>query len=245
MRKWIRLFIFLMAFQMEVRVRASADYMEQPASCMKSKETCAVQALKSGFHLLQDSLKLHATAGSTLVRLSAQQWRLVSGALWMEEGPGVEVETLHAKMKATHGEYWVLWKKDQVIVRNMTANLQVVLRDGKTLQVPEGFEFWIGAINSKNKTEYGMLQPVDMKEQLPLWSHLYRGSKEEFIKEVVHLRENWGDLAERSAVLYKAVAEREIASVQEKQRLQAEKVQRQEAERRRVQELYREKVFGR
>ncbi|WP_374073299.1 hypothetical protein [Bdellovibrio bacteriovorus] len=245
MKKWIRLTLFLLAFQMEVRVRASGDVLQQPSACLKSKETCAIQVTGSAFHLLQESQKVHASEGSTLVRLSPTQWRLVKGNLWLEKGAGVEVETLYGTMKASHGQYWVVEKGDKVLVRNIDATLHVTLRDGKSLEVPEGFEFWIAGVNSKGISDYGMIQPIDMKEHLPLWNSLYRGSKNDFIKEVVHVRENWGDLAEKSSLIYKTVVQREIASEQEKQRLLDEKKQRKAAELRQMKELYRQRVFER
>ncbi|WP_413942647.1 hypothetical protein [Bdellovibrio sp. HCB-162] len=245
MKKWVRLALFLLAFQMEVRVRASGEVMQQPSACLKSKETCAIQVTGSGFHLLQDSLKIHASEGATLVRLSNTQWRFVKGALWIEKGANVEVETLYGSLKASQGQYWVVEQGDQVLIRNVDATLTVTLRDGKSLEVPEGFEFWISGMNSKGVSSYGMIQPIDMKNHLPLWNSLYRGSKEDFVKEVTHLRANWGDLTEKSSLIYKTVVQREIASELAKQKIVEKKKQRLEAERRQVKELYRQRVFER
>ncbi len=169
--------IFLLAFQMEVRVRASGDVLQQPSACLKSQETCAIQVVGEGFHLVQDSFKLHAAEGTALVRLSKKQWRLVKGTLWLEEGRNLEIETLFGSMQASQGQYWVLEQGSRIVVRNINADLKVTLRDGKKLEVPDGFEFWMGGVNSKNRSEYGMVQPIEMKDHLPLWKSLYRGSK--------------------------------------------------------------------
>jgi len=245
MKKWFRLFLFLMAFQMEVRVRASGDVLEQPSACLRSQESCAVQVTGAGFHLVREAMKIHATESSTLMRLSEKQWRLVRGALWVEKGPALEVETLYGTLQAPLGQYWVIDQGDKVLVRNINASLQVTLRDGKTLEIPEGFEVWIAGINSKGVAEYGMIQPIDMKSHLPLWNSLYRGSKQDFIKEVVALRENWGDLTAKSSLLYKTLVQREIASEREK-REAAERIRaRKQAEDRRIKELYRQRVFER
>ncbi|MBV2169180.1 MAG: hypothetical protein KUL82_10790 [Bdellovibrio sp.] len=245
MKKWIRLTLFLLAFQMEVRVRASGDLIEQPSSCLKSKEACAIQVTGNAFHLIQDSVKIHAPANTALMRLNSQQWRLIKGTLWVEKGSQISLETLYGDLTATQGQYWVVDQGNRILVRNMNANLVVTLRDGKTLNVPEGFEFWMSGLNSQGKSEFGMIQPIDMKEHLPLWNSLYGGSKESFIKEVVHLRENWGDLAEKSSVIYQGLVERKIASEAEKKKQLEEKKARQAAELRQMRELYRQRVFER
>lgn len=244
MKKWFRLFLFLLAFQMEVRVRAAGDLIEQPAACLKAKETCAIQVTGPGFHFLKETVQVHASEGSTLVRLSESQWRFVKGNLWIEKGKGLSVETLYGNTQSTVGQYWLIEQGDRIVVRNMNADLKVTLRDGKTLEVPEGFEFWMSGLNSKGKSDFGMIQPIDMKEHLPLWNSLYRGSKNAFIKEVVHMRENWGDVTEKSSFIYKNVAQREIASEQAKQRAVELKKAREAAEREKTKAFFFQKVFG-
>lgn len=238
--------VFLMAFQMEVRVRAAGDLMEQPSACLKAKETCALRVTGSAFHFEKDELKLHASEGTSLVRLAPEQWRLVKGALWVEaNGRGLQLETLYANMSATFGQYWVLEKDSKILVRNMSASLKVVLRDGKTLEVPEGFEVWISGVNSKGQSEYGMIEPLNMKEHLVLWNSLYRGSKESFVKEVRHYRENWGDLTLKSSHLYQALVEREIASANDRAQAEEALRRRKAAEAQKIKDLYRQRVFER
>lgn len=245
MKKVVRVLIFLMAFQMEVRVRAAGDVIEQPSACLKEASNCALQVTGSAFHFEKGEQKLHASSGSALVMASSQQWRLVKGALWVEDGQGLEVETLFASFKAGFGEYWILQKESQVLVRNMSASLKVTLRDGKVLDIPEGFEVWISALNSQGKSDYGMIEPINMKEHLVLWNSLYRGDKAAFVKEVRHYRENWGDLVQKSSRLYQHLTEREIASINAKEQAAEAHRQRKAAEDRKVKELYRQRVFER
>lgn len=245
MKNSLRFFLFLLAFQMEVRVRASGDLLQQPSSCLKTREACAIQVVGNVFHLVKGKIKLHAGNGAALVRLSEKQWRFIKGALWVEEGQDIDVETVFGSLRASQGEYWVLEQDGRIMVRNMNANLKVTLRDGKVLQLPEGFEFWLAGLNSKGVSEYGMIRPVDMREHLPMWNALYRGSKESFIKEVVQLRTSWGDLAEKSSQLYTAVAQREIASELEKRQSEERAKDQAAARRREMRELYHKRVFER
>lgn len=243
MKNLFRFFIFVLAFQMEVRVRASGDLLLQPIACLNRVEACAIQVVGNMFTYKKGSVGLKASTESVLVRSSANQWRLVKGNLWVENGQGLEISTVFGDLKASSGQYWVLEQGSQVIVRNIDSDVVVTLRDGKKLELPEGFEFWMAGINAKGVSEYGMIRPIDMKEHLPLWNSLYKGSKEDFVKEVVQLRESWGDLVEKSSSLYQSVVMRKIASQVEKQ----EKVERAQEEMRKqraaVRELYRKKVF--
>ncbi len=245
MKKVFRFLIFLLAFQMEVRVRASGDVLQQPVACLKSKETCALHVTGPVFHLRRDELSLHAKENSTLMRVSASQWRLLKGTLWVEKSAGVDIETPYATVSAPQGQYWLIERGSQIVVRNIDADLHVVLRDGKKLEVPAGFEFWISGINSKAQSEYGMIRPIDMKEHLPLWNALYSGTKENFVKEVKHLKENWGDLAEKSAFIYQAATERKLASIAESQRQAEEKSRQQAAERQKLKSIYFQRTFER
>ena len=245
MKKICRVLIFIMAFQMEVRVRASADVLQQPTACLKSEETCAIHVTGNGFHLKQDELKLHSTEGSTLMRLSQAQWRLVKGTVWVEEASKVGFETPYATVQALHGEYWLVGKADKVIVRNINADLTVELRDGKKLEVPAGFEFWVSGINSEGRSEFGMIEPVRVAEHLALWNSLYQGSKEEFKKEVAHLKENWSDLADKGSAIYQRIVDRKLASVAEERRKEAENKRHAELERQKVRELMYQRAFER
>lgn len=245
MKKGIRFLIFLLAFQMEVRVRAAGDVLQQPSACLKSKETCAIHVTGPAFHLRRDDFSIHANENSTLMRLSLKQWRLVKGTMWVEKSAGVEVETPYANLKAPQGQYWLIEKGSQIVVRNIDADLQVVLRDGRKLEVPAGFEFWVSGINSKGQTEYGMIRPIEMKEHLPLWNSLYSGTKEGFVKEVQNLKENWGDLTEKSAFIYQAVVERKLASVAESQRQVEEKKRQQAADLQKMKSFYFQRTFER
>lgn len=244
MRKVTKVLIFILAFQIEVRVRASADTLEQPAFCLKSQDSCAVQVLKSGFHVVNKTQSFHATPGATVMRLTHDQWRLIKGNLWVEKG-ALEVQTPFADAKSTRGQYWILSEEDRIRVRNMDADLKVTLRDGKQVEVPHGFEFWVSGIDSKGKTDYGVIRPIDMKEHLPLWNSLYVGSKENFKKEVQRYKEAWGDLTAQSSAIYKEIINRKIAADEAAQKALELRRQEKAEETRRLRHLYWKRSFER
>lgn len=244
MKKFAKVLLFILAFQLEVRVRASTETLQQPEACLQGQDTCAVQVLKSGFHLTNKTQSFHATPGATVMRLSSTQWRLMKGSVWVEKG-ALEVQSAYADMKAKHGQYWVLSQDDRVVIRNMDADLSVTMRDGKVVQVPEGFEFWVAGVDSEGKTDYGMIRPIDMKEHLPLWNSLYVGTKENFKKEVERYKITWGDLAVKSAAIYKEIINRKIAADEASQKAQELRAKQKADEARRLRQMYWHRSFER
>ncbi|MCR3916735.1 hypothetical protein, partial [Klebsiella variicola] len=69
--------------------------------------------------------------------------------------------------------------------------------------------------------------------------------KESFVKEVKNLKENWGDLTEKSAFIYQAITERKLASIAESQRQAEEKSRQQAAERQKLKNIYFQRTFER
>lgn len=235
---------------MEVRVRAagesgtSAGAIQQPEACIKSEETCAIQVTNSSFHYANESVKIHAISKSSMVRLQPAEWRLLKGAVWVEQG-AVEIKTVYADLKAQQGQYWVLNQDERILVRNIDSDLQVTLRDGKVLDVPQGFEFWVGGLDSRGQASFGMIHPIDMKAHLSLWNSLYRGTKKDFLKEVALLREAWGDLNVKSATIYQTLAERSIAAADAEEKAVRERKARQAEQARRLKMMYYQRVFER
>lgn len=223
-----------MAFQMEVRVRAG-EVVEAVTQTLSANST--------GVLWQQDSTELRSTSGTIVIRQDSKSWKFVQGTLWVVQGESLVFETLYGELRGRHGSYWILEQKDRLLVRNMNADLKVTFRDGRSLVVPEGFEFWMGGIDSKGQSTFGMVQPIEMKDHLPLWNSLYIGSKENFMKEVVHLRESWGDVIETSSRLYREIVDRQIASEKEAEENARLAKLRKEEEKRRIRSLYMKKVF--
>ena len=240
MKKLMKLLIFILAFQMEVRVRASGDSVQQPYGCLNKENLCAVQVTGPAFHFQSKGLELHATESSSLLRQSADHWQLMSGTLWIENAKKIEVETPYARVLAGGGQSWVINRGNEITVRNIAGQVQVQLRDGKELIIPAGFEVWVAGVNSKGESEFGMIQPLDIPHHLALWNSLYTKSKEEFIKEVQSLKAKRPEVIELSSQVYEKNAQRQLASAAEaNQRLREKQHQLELEKERRHQEFYK------
>jgi len=247
MKKFAHLLIFLAAFQIEVRVRASeSTAMAYPENCLGKTVPCSFKVTDSKWSFESGNIKLSATGSSILTAedLRAKEWKLVSGVLWVQNAPSVKIKTTSAVAEGSSGQYWVLTGDDgRTVFRNISSKLIVTFKDQSKIEIPRGFEIWVGSVNTKAKTEHGMVEPVNLKEHLKVWYGLFPGSRQQFVAEVQDLKDQWSDLVEQSGDIYKKVAERELAAIDSKKREHLEIQRKKEEERLRVRAEFHKRVF--
>ncbi len=243
MKSFFNVFIFMLAFQMEVRVRAS-DSVSAPENCLGREVPCAYKVSTEKWSFGSGNIKIHAVKGSVLTEIEkAREWKLVGGSLWVENAPSVKVRSTTSEVEGSSGQYWMMIEKDRTIYRNISAKLIVTLKDQNKIEVPKGFEVWVGGVNSESQVEHGMVEPIDIKAHLKLWYSLYPGKQPQFLSEVQDLKDQWADRIEQSGEIYKKVIERKLAAVEDEKRQIEEKKRKQESERLRIREEFRKKVF--
>lgn len=245
MKAWLKILIFLMAFQLEVRVKASSAVLEIPEHCLNNDSACALKIRDPAFHFAKDKSKFHASKDSMLERQSPRNWKLMKGNLWVEKAGGTVFETVFGSAKATHGEYWISTGEDRIYFRNISSDLEVTLRDGRTVQTPAGFQFWISGLNSSAKSEFGMIEPIDMRLLLPTWYLLFQGTKEAFTAKIRDIRQGWGNVVEISSEIYRQQALRRVASAEKQNKNSADKVRKMQLDRERLRSFYHSRVFDR
>lgn len=245
MKAWLKVILFIMAFQLEVRVKASDIVLENPENCLASQNDCIVKVREPAYHHKNEKFKFHATKNSVLERKGLKTWKLIDGQMWIESAAGTVLETIYGSAKATHGEYWISTVKDKIFFRNISSDIEVTLRDGKTVQAPAGFQFWIGGLSSDAKSEYGMIEPIDMKSLLPVWTILFAGTKEDFTTKIRDLRKDWGNLVEVSSQIYRDQAMRKIASSENQKNKESTRIRNAQLAKERLRETYRARVFDR
>lgn len=246
MKAFVRIFIFIIAFQVEVRVKASAEILMQPDNCVSDKVECTVKVQKDNFHIDTETMKMHMYPETVVTKNTLTTWSFVKGKLWVEKANGVVFNTLYGDVTASFGEYWILSEKNgKIWIKNISSDVTVTLRDGKKIQPPDGFEFWISGLNSKAQSEYGMINPIDLKEYVKIWYPLYKGDRDSFKERVIVLKDAWGDLAAKSSAIYKGVILRREASIEEEKQREIDKKRQIENERKRVREIFHNKVFER
>lgn len=249
MKKLVSCLAFILAFQLEVRVRASGEQLvQEPSQCLKkSDSSCALQAGKGGFHLSQEGLRWHLASGSAVIRESTTRLEFVRGSFWLEKSKNTfEVQTIFGLVTSLDGGgFWILEEDGKLWLRNLDASLSVKTRAGQVVALPEGFEVWIGSLNSSGQANVGVPRAIKLSEVMGDLAKMYQGSKEGFISQVTYFRDRWGDLSQRSAQLYEAETRRELASQAAEEAKENERLLRQSKEKERRRQLFLERALGR
>ncbi|WP_413291434.1 hypothetical protein [Bdellovibrio sp. HCB337] len=245
MKKFAHLLLFLAAFQVEVRVRASeSTAVSFPENCIGKSIPCSFKVTEDKWSYEAGAIKLRAPMNTILTENSkTRDWTVVEGSLWVQNAPSVRVKTVSAEVEASSGQYWVFAEKNRTVFRNISSKLVVTFKDQSKMEIPRGFEIWVGSVNSEAKVEHGMVEPIDLKQHLKSWFALYPGTRQQFVSEVQDLKDQWADLIEESGDIYKKVAERKMAALDEEKRKQLEVQKKKDDDRRQLRERFHKRVF--
>ncbi|MBL7669611.1 MAG: hypothetical protein JNM39_03930 [Bdellovibrionaceae bacterium] len=266
MKRLPELFVFLLAFQIEIRVKAfgSEATFQVPRGCLQeSLGSCLAQTLGRPLNLSlknsSDSGAFMSLAGETLVtRDSFGQYRFEEGAVRVEgdfaQSLPFRLDFLHGKIFAGSGAFSIrtlglaptkLNAPGRVWISNESADLRLVLRSGQTLEVPAGFEVWVDGLNSNSEQELGMIQPWDLKAQLRLINGFSLGSKSRRLELAARLKPIAALASVQATQIYRKVAERHIASMDEQDRIRMQSAENQRQAKIRLKKLYFDRTFSR
>lgn len=240
--------LFFLAFQIEVRVRASGDQLiQEPQFCLEKADVCALSSYKEPFHFSGKGAEWHLERASAVVRHSLSSIELVKGKIWVNKvGDGFSLKTIYGEIVSEDGGgFFVEQTNAKIIVKNLDARMKVNLRGGKVLEVPEGFETWLGPVNSLGFSSTGVVQPVEIKVIAAELGPLFIGGSKKFASQLSYYRDRWGDLEQRSAKLYKEVVLRELASISQKEKEAIESENRKKEAIRQQKELFFQRAFSR
>ena len=239
------LFVFVFFFALDVRVRASNDFLERPVGCLKNVNACALQTKKSAFHFNNAENEFHLGPSSLILRHSLSHLEFISGTLWTQNYEKMQVTTIYGNVDAKSGPFWVLGDKDKIWVRNVNADLTLHLRDGRKLELPIGFQIWLSGLDTNGKSTVGIPEIIPVEEHIRVWSYLFPGTKEQFKAEVAQVKGTWGSLAERSSQLYLRMSHHQAdLATQHKNKIQRRELAVSE-QKKQIRALYYEKAFWR
>ncbi|MBX2986541.1 MAG: hypothetical protein KF802_01470 [Bdellovibrionaceae bacterium] len=245
--KFARLLIFILAFQVNLRVKAVSDAtpVGDPENCWTQAEgRCDVQAGRRPLRLKSAGLELWAE-GESLLSRDSTQWRFLKGSVRASGEKTSELSFPQGKLLSQGGEFWILEDGPRFVARAVRGSLRVEVRDGRELNVPEGLEVWIGPMSTSGQIAHGVPTLIPLEDHLKRWSRLGDLPREKFVQEAKELKERWKGREQSSSDLYQRVADRHLASIAEEKEKKAERERRQKAERDRFRRLLYERAFER
>ena len=232
MRALTRVLVFFMFFSMEVRVKASQNYQ-------------LFQSPHKVFRLKTASLSISAQKGLVLEKLDPKYFKYIEGNIWFQTANELVVKTVYGEVRSGGGEFWLLRDDKGVRIRNVNSRIELKFRDGKEMELPEGFEVWLGGVNEKGQSTFGMIEPLRMQEHIVLWGSLFQGSSSDFKAQVQNLKNSQKDVQVYSAHVYESVAKRHIASIEEQAAMAQKRKEDQQKKRQEYKKFMLDRVFGR
>ena len=233
MKSFGQVLLFFLCFSIEVRVKASAS-------------PTLFQSPHKIFSLKTAELVIRGQKGLVLEKLDPKYFKYIDGNIWFKTTTSLRVKTVFGDVSSRGaGEFWILKDDRGVRVRNVTAQVDLYFRDGKKLELPEGFEVWLGGLDERGQTTFGMIEPIDQKNHIRMWASLYKGDAKLFKKEVVQFRERQQDIQIYAAELYRGVARRHIASVEESAKQEKERQERIQKQKKEFRQFIINRTFGR
>ncbi len=206
--------------------------------------------LLSFFFVFSVEVKLKASAQTPPRIVSCQDsWlernKLLDGCHWIQNFDEIQIQTVYGEVLGQNADFFIHQKDNKILVVNHLGQLKVHLKDGRTVEVPMGFEFWFSEVGKNRKNRMGMIQPVAMGPHVEVLSSLWKGSATDLQALLKAFKVRWGPREEMASQYYKRLVQRQIASVEakkaEKLRQRRKELERREANRK----LLFERVFGR
>lgn len=171
--------------------------------------------------------------------------QLTSGCHWILGADESHIRTAYGEIFARNADFTVELVEKRVYVVNHLGDLVVKLKDGQSVTVPQGFEFWFSELGEDKKNQMGLLRPVEMKDHLKLLNAVWDENPHELKELVETYKKRWGDRTEKAAGFYQGLVQRKIASQQAKEdqirQRRLNELKRREANRK----MLFDRVFGR
>lgn len=245
MKRFARIFLFLLFFQLEVSVKAKTPTYQDPSHCLAQGTQCMFSVQTSVFQFLSPDYNLHLVKDSLFEKVENKKLKYIEGvSLFQVNDSPLAIETLYGTIQVNRGDFWLRSQEEnRIVISNVDADLKITLRDGQTVFLPEGFQFWISGITTNGKSKYGVLEPVDFSSLLPSLAVFHKGSKEDFHLALAKLRLNHKKAVEQGSLMYQQNVDRHLASVKAQEEERALRQQRQAAEKRRIKEMFFQRTF--
>lgn len=235
--KFLRLFAVVMAFVVEVRVKA---FQQEPEQCLTQKnQECSLLSMHTSL-VKTPIFTINMQQGSVLYRNHKSEWHLVSGTIRIASSKTIKLKTKVGSVKLSPGIHWMRWVTDRLWLASLKgqAQLNLISNQLDSNVLAEGFVNWYGLINYKNVNEQGIPRAASLK----------------FLKEVIPSIAQHGDrtlvekkvtrsIAQVAELYHDVVQMMENEDLRKKAEIEWRAFQRRKIERE-AQELFRQKYLS-
>jgi hypothetical protein len=229
-----------------VQLAEETDVISAPAGCEVKIQECAVrirdQRKKS---ILIDEVRRFVLGPSTNVFFrNDSHVRLLAGQIWIfGEDDTIEIETPMGVI-FIKGEAWVKGDTEEVQVLNLGGKVRLrALGAAEEISVPRGMKNQMSGVQNGH-AKVGIPQMGGATEVLSSIGPLFWGSRNQFRGWIEEHAEIWSGLEDSVASLHLNLAEREIASENERAERERAVARARAEERRKLRKMFFNKTFG-
>ena len=255
MKLAFRLFVFILAFVLDVHVRASeghfghkkqmTDFLMEPSNCLNRAEECALKPNNRNSNVLNfGGAKINMSLDSELIRRKEDWVRIVKGHALVRAHTEFVLETRYGNIEfPKDGIALVEVQLDKVQVDVLRGAVKVnLLGKAFSMTLPSSFSFWYSGLQANGMPQTGRPRPLTLDRVIRLWGGI--DNDIELMRDVLDkLSPTW-----KYAVLESGY--RDLATIKElraeqarKEQIEAERRRRVEKENGKLRKMFYDKTF--
>jgi hypothetical protein len=241
------LFIFITAFTLDFRLRASDGFiLETPEKCSESEGFCVFKVQNSKYHYDKNGVSISMAKDSVLIRQKEREFSFVSGKLLVQAKRALVFDTPYGHIQVQSDSVVIVEKSDdKFIIQSIFGKTHLKpLGSKKHIIVAQGYENYIAPVNESLVAQTGIPKPILIEPFLKSWASLTSAKKNQFLEQVENFKPIHQKAVEELSILNEQITSREIASVRAEKIAQEERRKRLQEERRQRQEMYYNRLLS-
>lgn len=245
MKSFIRLFLFMFCFTIEVHVRAETESLliEIPENCRTTKGTCALKAVGGTQNITISGIRIEMAKGASVI-VSESQMSYLTGDVMLFAEKQIALKTKYAEVLIGPGQLLLTTHNQNEKLYPIQGDIQIKpLGQAQWTQGLLGAQYVISAVSEKGYAEMDFPESAPFAMVATKWSQISSLSKSEFLKNVKNYKQSVGKASAYIAHQFQLISERQIASHKEYLKRKAEEKKKQEAENKILRDMFREKNY--
>lgn len=250
--KLLSVLMFIFAFTIEVRVRASnvesetPKIVETPDHCVESYDYCVIKNLNQKYSYKGDSYVLSMSPESIVIRQKPKEISFVKGQLFIRADTKVTFETPYGQIEVEKDSQVLLEKfTDKFVVQTIFGKVFLKPLGGKkSILVMEGHENFISQVDDSLKAQVGIPKPIMIEPLLKTWAYHADLNKQKFLEEVDSFKTVHEKAVHELSILNEQIASREIASAKAEKLAAEERARKAKEHKEKMQKTYYNRLLN-
>ncbi len=166
--KWLRFILFIFLFTIEIRIKAQAEILDQPESCYQAEgQNCIVKSLGETGDVWTTSEGEIRMAPQSIVSRQENQWRLISGRVWIDCSGQQIWRGQFAKWTCLPGQAMMIEHSAEGLeFIGLKGSVALESHSGEKLALSPGLSVKIGPVLQTAKNEISFPRSANLRKTL-------------------------------------------------------------------------------